>query len=79
MIKGKWTRSRPTKLESNIIEIPRELIEDNYKIDLCVDLFFVNKKPFMSSIDRDIRFRKVVPLKSHSVDDMLEAMDEVFR
>eukprot|EP00980_Cylindrotheca_fusiformis_P021457 scaffold8324_cov70-Cylindrotheca_fusiformis.AAC.1 len=30
-------------------------------------------------IDRDIRFRKVVPLKSRSVDDMLEAMDEVFR
>eukprot|EP00980_Cylindrotheca_fusiformis_P010810 scaffold2445_cov91-Cylindrotheca_fusiformis.AAC.1 len=33
MIKGKWTRSRPTKLESDIIKIPRELIEDNYKID----------------------------------------------
>eukprot|EP00980_Cylindrotheca_fusiformis_P021005 scaffold8007_cov48-Cylindrotheca_fusiformis.AAC.2 len=80
MIKGKWTRSRPTKkLESDIIEIPRELIEDNNKIDLCLDLFFVNKKPFMSSIDRDIRFRKVVPLKSRSVNDMLEAMDEVFR
>eukprot|EP00980_Cylindrotheca_fusiformis_P017441 scaffold5434_cov310-Cylindrotheca_fusiformis.AAC.1 len=33
-------------------------------------------KPFMSSIDRDIWFRKVVPLKSRSVDNMFGAMDE---
>eukprot|EP00980_Cylindrotheca_fusiformis_P012221 scaffold2974_cov194-Cylindrotheca_fusiformis.AAC.1 len=33
----------------------------------------------MSSIDRDIWFRKVVPLKSRSVDNMFGAMDEVFR
>jgi hypothetical protein len=35
----------------NVIEIPEELISQNRKIDLCIDIMYVNKCGFMTMID----------------------------
>jgi hypothetical protein len=53
-LRGKLTRRKSTPVREDGIEIPEELISQNRKIDLCIDIMYVNKCGFMTTIDRTI-------------------------
>ena len=78
-MKGKTTRKKPTPVKRDEIEIPKELIEKNQDITLCMDILFINGMPMLTSIDRVIRFRSLIPLKSRSQDDMYTGIDKILQ
>ncbi len=53
-LKSKNTRSRPTPVKDDLVEIPPELLEQHQDLVLCMDNMFVNGMPMMTSIDRSI-------------------------
>jgi hypothetical protein len=50
-LKGKSTCCKPTPEREDIFEIPEELIMENGKIDLCIDMMYVSKCGFMTTIN----------------------------
>jgi hypothetical protein len=58
-LKGKTTRRTLAGIRANIINIPKEIMEQYRSITLCIDIMFVNKIPFFMSISRNIRFIKI--------------------
>jgi hypothetical protein len=50
-LRGKLTSHKSTPVREDVIEIPEELILQNCKIDLCIDIMYVNECGFMTTID----------------------------
>jgi hypothetical protein len=50
-LRGKLTRRKSTLVREDVIEIPEELISQNRKRDLCVDIMYVNECGFMTTIN----------------------------
>jgi hypothetical protein len=41
-LRGKLTRHKSTPVREDAIKIPEELILQNWEIDLCIDIMYVN-------------------------------------
>jgi hypothetical protein len=78
-IKGKKTRPKPPQVRPNIVEIPKELIEQHSDLTLCIDLLFVNGMPMFTSIDKTIKFRSLVPMENQTGKELYRAIDVVLR
>jgi len=44
-----------------------------------MDLIFINGEAMLTSIDKSIRYRKIVPMESQTADSLYKAVDEVLR
>jgi hypothetical protein len=64
-LRCKLTRRKSTPVREDGIEIPEELILQNCKIDLCIDILYVNKCGFMTTIDQTIQFRSAIENRTH--------------
>ena len=53
-MKGKITRQSPTPVKKDEVQVPKELIEKNQDITLCIDILFINGMPMLTSIDRAV-------------------------
>ena len=76
-LKGKSTRSRPPSVRQDIVEIPSELLEKHQDLELCIDTMHINGVPFLTAIDRSIKYRSVIPLKSKSNNDYYAAINDI--
>ena len=56
-IKGKTTRSKPTPVTSNIVEIPDELLEVQKDLIVSMDGLTVNSLKFLSTISHELFYR----------------------
>ena len=57
-IKGKTVTKRPSAVREdlNVVTIPKNILAHRRNITLCVDIFFVDRKPFFTSISKKIMF-----------------------
>ena len=78
-LKGKSTRQKPKPVRADVIEIPQELVEKHRDIELCMDTMFINKEGMLTSIDRTIKFRSLVPIDSKKREEYFRALDVIFR
>lgn len=82
-LKGKTTRQKPTPARQNIIEIPREIYKKNYRIELHIDIVFINSMPFLSAIDTPTRNCSLVYMKGKvdklTSNKLFEAIDVILR
>ena len=78
-MKGKTTRRNPTPVKKDEVQIPKELIEKNQDITLCIDLLFVNGMPMLTSIDRAVRFRALIPIESRKKEELFTGLDVILR
>jgi chromosome segregation ATPase len=78
-LRGKSTRLKSTPVREDVIEIPEELILQNRKIDLCIDIMYVNKCGFMTTIDQTIRFRSTLPIENHTHKECYRVLDMVLQ
>ena len=62
--KGRWVKKRPNRVMYEEIYIPRELIVQNSRVELCIDLMFINNCVFLTAIDKTIPFRSCASLPS---------------
>ena len=77
-IKGKTTRCTPKPVVTDVIEVPKELIENNKEVVLCVDIIWIQGLPFLATISIDIGFRTVQYLANTKEKTIMEAIDNVF-
>ena len=61
-LKVRTTRQRPKVVVGIFIEIQRELIENNQKLIICMDVIFINQQALLTTSDKDTRFHGLVPL-----------------
>jgi hypothetical protein len=78
-LKGKSTRRKSTPVREDNIEIPEELIAHNRKIELCIDIMYVNECGFMTTIDRTIRFSSAIPIENRTHEEYYRVLDMVLR
>ena len=64
-LKGRFTRPSPTTVVDDLIEIPEELKKKNQYVDMAIDIIQINRDILLTSIDRSVKYRTVVPLDSH--------------
>ena len=67
-LKGKTTRHKTGVVKGDQIKIPAELIAEPNDLTYCMDTFYVNGMPMLNGIDKTVRYRKAVPLPSHTAD-----------
>ena len=56
-IKGKTTRTKPTPVTSNLIEIPSELLSIHEDVTISMDGLTVNALKFLTTTSHDIYYR----------------------
>ena len=61
------------------VEIPKKIMEANQQIELCIDIMYVNKIAFLTTIDRQIKYRAVVPLNNRTKEELYEGVDQITR
>ena len=74
-LKGRSTRPSPTTVVDELIEIPEELKKKNQYIDLAIDIILINRVILLTSIDRSVKYRTVVPLDSHNKEELYRGLD----
>ena len=78
-LKGKATRTNPTPVIRDYVDIPPELMFRQHQVDLCIDTFFVNGIPFLSSISKRIMFRTCSRITDRKMQHYRSALEEIFR
>jgi hypothetical protein len=78
-LKGKITRTKQVQVKQSVVSIPDELIKAQKQVDLCIDTFFVNQMPFLSTISRRIYYRTCQWIKSREVDTYQECFIKVLK
>ena len=78
-LKGKTVRSKPLPVIKDYVNIPKELMIRHENIELAMDMMFVNKIPFLTTISKHIMYRTAQPLPNKTVKAYRSAIDVVFR
>ena len=66
-------------MKKDTIEIAKELIAKNHDIDLCIDTMFMNKCGMLTTIDKTVKFRSLVPMKTKQDKEYYRALDAILR
>ena len=53
-LKGKSVRKKPKPVLEDWVELPRELHMKHMRVELCMDIMYINGVAFMCTIDRTI-------------------------
>ena len=64
---------------NNEIDVPPEIYEEHSNLELCMDVMLVNRQPMLTTIDRSIKFRGLVPLNSRKKNELYRALDVILR
>jgi hypothetical protein len=78
-LRGKLVRHKSTPVREDVIEIPEELFSQNRKIDLWIDIMYVNKCGFMTMIDQTIQFRRTLPIENRTHEECYCVLDMVLQ
>ena len=65
-IKSKTTRTQPTRLVTDYVKIPPSVLENNKHVTLSIDIIYVNRIPFVTTISRNIKFTTVKAIQNRT-------------
>ncbi len=77
-LKGKMVRKRPEPIKTDIVSIPKEILELHKEVTLKINIFFVNKIPFFLTLSRVLYFTTVTHLPDSSLDQIFKALKGIF-
>ena len=84
--KGKWVRPKPKVVkDSDVVDSPLELRINGIKLDLAIDVLFINAKGFLHCVDRRIKCLNLVILgtrakgRSYNKQILVEGLDICLR
>jgi len=78
-LKGKTTHTKPAPVIDDFIETPKELIEAQQDIVLCMDGMKINGTPFLTTVSRHIRHRTTEWIKHQTTKECEEKLNNVIR
>ena len=76
-MKGKSTRPKSPRVVEDYIEIPDEFKSQQQNIVLCIDIMYVNGLCMLTTIDKNIWFRALVPLNNRELEELYREIDVV--
>eukprot|EP00957_Ditylum_brightwellii_P060544 4597142-Ditylum_brightwellii.AAC.1 len=76
-LKGKTVRTKPIPVVTDYINAPPDLFKHHHEVTLCVDIVFVNKLLFLTSILRDLHFMMVQHLANRKLDNILKYIKNI--
>ena len=76
-LKGKSTRKKPKPVLEDWIELPKEILEKHSRIELCIDVMYINGVGLMTAVDRTIIYRSVEYVESKYASAYLKALSVI--
>ena len=76
-LKGKTNRSKPKKMVINYMELPKSILDSNRNITLSIDIMYVNKIPFVTTISRHVKFTTVEVIQKRTKSQLSECIKNV--
>jgi hypothetical protein len=73
-IKGKTVRRPPPAICTDSIDIPKYILQTHRNMELCMDMMFICKLGFLTSIDRSVRYRGLLYKVKADGTGFIEAM-----
>ena len=74
--KGKWVRGKSTRVSSEYVSIPANLINANKYVTLVADVMFVSGLPFFITMSRKIRFITVQYVPRRTASELSNALKQ---
>jgi hypothetical protein len=78
-IKGNTARRTPRPIIQDLISIPPELVRKHSSIELCIDVMYVNRIGFLTSIGYPIYYRKTVHVTNGKNETLYNGLDKILR
>lgn len=76
-LKGKTVRKTPNTVTIHMTPLPPHIADHYTNITLCIDIMFVNKIPFLTTISRHINFRTVGLLRSQQAKNITNELIKI--
>ena len=76
-LKVKNTRTKPNPVVIDFLVMPKNILENNKKITLRIDIMFVNKIPFVTTISRHIKFTTFETIQKRTKSQLSECIKNV--
>ena len=76
-LKGKTTRTKLKPVVIDFLVIPKNILENNKKITLSIDIMFVNKIPFVTTISLHIKFTTVEAIQKRIKSQLYKCIKNV--
>ena len=76
-LKVKTTRSKPKEVVTDYIEIPKKILESNKNITLSIEIMYVNKIPFVTTISQHVKFTTVEAIQRRTKSQLIECIKNV--
>ena len=78
MLKGKTIRAKPSPVVvSDYVAIPHPIFEENRNVTLSVDVMFVNRIPFLTSISLHLKFKTADTLHNLTTSQLVQCVTNV--
>jgi hypothetical protein len=77
-IKGKSTRSKPKVVINDYGEVPKELIDAQKNVTLCVDIMFLDEVAFLVTVSKYIKYITLRFLEDQKSGTIMKALQHVF-
>ena len=75
--KVKTTRTQPTRVVANYVKLPPSVLEKNKYVTLSIDIIYVNRIPFVTTISCNIKFTTVKAIQNRNKDQLVQSIKNV--
>ena len=77
VLKGKTVRTKPILVVTDYVAVPHAIFEENRNVTLSVDVMFVNRIPFLTSISRNLKFTIAETLQNRTTSQLVQCVTNV--
>ena len=77
VLRGKTVRTKPSPVVTDFVTVPHAIIEENRNVTLSVDVMFLNRIPFLTSISRHLNFTTAETLHNHTTSQLVQCVTNV--
>ena len=76
-LKGKTPACRSTVVSGGRDGVPPDILDRHHDLVVSIDIFFINKIPFLLTTSRNLHFRTVEAIPNHQVSTVLKAIQRM--
>jgi hypothetical protein len=78
-LKGKTVCTKAVPVKTDIVQVPVKIRDLHQEVTLTIDVFFVNKIPFLITLSGKITFTTVTHLSNRKIDTIFKAFKTIFK
>ena len=79
VLKGKSTRRTPPAVVDDGVTIPPELIRNNNKLDICIDVISINQITMLTTIDTVVKYRALFILNNKTASTFVACLSNLLQ